>query len=195
METLIELFGASSKLEAIYWLMAVGSSAMLGIRLLLGTLGIELDQDLDFDIAGMDVSISSIVAFACITGWTGVLGFNMPTLTKAMVIGVSSVAGVAGFFLSLVLFKQMKNLENTGNLELDNAVGKVGKVYLGIPGERNGSGQIEVVVQGRLTIMDALTDGSPITTGQKVLVYATEGDKLLVESYDEKTIEETGTYS
>ncbi|MDW7691554.1 hypothetical protein R9C00_17595 [Flammeovirgaceae bacterium SG7u.111] len=191
METLIELFGASSKLEAIYWLMAVGSSAMLGIRLLLGTIGIELDHELDFDIAGMDVSLSSFVAFVCIAGWTGVLGFNMPTpLTKAMVIGVSSIAGGAGFFLSLVLFKQMKNLENNGNLEIDNAIGKVGKVYLGIPGERNGPGQVEVVVQGRLTIMDALTDGATIITGQKVLVYATEGDKLLVESYDEKAIEE-----
>jgi len=193
MEGLIEFFGASSPAEAVYWLTAVGSTAFLGIRFLFGFLGLELDHDLDFEIAGLDVSVSAFVAFLSIGGWTGVFGYTSSGLPALAIHVFAALAGSGGFFLSLFMYSKLRSLENTGNLLLDNAIGKVGKVYLGIPEERTGNGQVEIIVQGRLVVLDAITDGKKIPTGQKIIVYSTEEGKLLVEPYSETNIELSST--
>jgi len=43
-------------------------------------------------------------------------------------------------------------------LNYKNCIGEVGSVYLPIPPSRKGMGQIEVMVQGRLRIVKAVTD-------------------------------------
>ena len=52
----------------------------------------------------------------------------------------------------------LHSLREEGTLDYKNCVGEVGTVYLPIPPNRKGMGQIEVMVQGRLRIVKSVTD-------------------------------------
>ena len=51
-------------------------------------------------------------------------------------------------------------LREEGTLDYANAIGNVGSVYLPIQPNRKGIGQVEVMIQGRIRIVKALTDHS-----------------------------------
>ena len=62
---------------------------------------------------------------------------------------------------------------------LVNAIGLQGSVYLTIP--RAGVGQIQAVVQQRLTHVDAVArDGEPIATGERVTIVGIGSDNRLI---------------
>ena len=50
------------------------------------------------------------------------------------------------------------SLRADGTIDIRNAVGSIGSVYLPIPPHREGTGQIQVMVQGREREVIALTD-------------------------------------
>ena len=188
MEALQELFGVDTPIEAIYWATAVVSSSLLGVKTLLSLIGMDLDFDLDFDFAGDDITLSGILTFLGMGSWAGILFKNQTDMGEGGILLSSLLSGIIGFTAVVILIKKMKNLEETGNVEIKNAIGKTAEVYLGIPASRRGEGQVQLLVQGRLVIFDALTDGSKIETGQKVLVYDVEDGKLLVETYENKEL-------
>jgi hypothetical protein len=47
-------------------------------------------------------------------------------------------------------------------------------------------GQIQIVIQGKLTTLNARTDGERIPTGEKVIVYEVEKGVLKVMPYQDK---------
>ena len=67
-------------------------------------------------------------------------------------------------------------------MEISNAVGKTGEVYLTIPPSLSGTGKINVDLQGTLTELDAMTENdTPIKTGAKVKVVRTDESTCYVE--------------
>ena len=52
----------------------------------------------------------------------------------------------------------LHSLREEGTLNYKNCIGETGTVYLPIPPNRKGMGQIEVMVQGRLRIVKVVTD-------------------------------------
>lgn len=103
----------------------------------------------------------------------------------------SVLAGIAGgIFSAWILIKMtdaLMKLVCCGNARTVTAIGKVGRVYLHIPS--NGSGQVEVEVDGRLKILDAVSiDNAEIKTDIEVLVIDIKKDKdgletLVVKPY------------
>jgi len=69
-------------------------------------------------------------------------------------------------------------------LDLNNAKGKSATVYLPIPANRKGTGQVQIKLQGFQTL-DAMTDeDEPISTGTMVQVTEVlNREILLVKSY------------
>ena len=68
---------------------------------------------------------------------------------------------------------------NMPGVKMVNAIGQVGKVYLTIPAD--GQGKIEVVIQKRLKVVEAMTKGDVnIPTGTQVKVLAVSGPGTLV---------------
>jgi len=63
----------------------------------------------------------------------------------------------------------MGKLQSKGNIDIRNAIGKEGTVYLNItPPER---GKVEINIQDRLRIVDAVVKtNEPIPTGERVIV-------------------------
>ena len=56
------------------------------------------------------------------------------------------------------LFYFMSKLTDSGTLNMKNAIGHLGEVYLTIPGNRNGMGKVQLTVQGSIRTLDAITD-------------------------------------
>jgi hypothetical protein len=74
----------------------------------------------------------------------------------------------------------MGKLTDSGTLNLNGAVGKIGSVYLTIPAKRSGLGKVQVKVQG-LQTLDAMTDSEEeIKTGSVIEVVDILNNEILL---------------
>lgn len=184
-----------SVFQKIYFCVAVLFTAILVVQMILmivgagsdGGDGIDLDGDGDPDInvdgdSGLSLfTIKGIVAFFAVGGWTGfALGDGMMKEIYAALISVA--AGLVALVLVGLLMKWIIGLSSNGNMNLDNAVGKVAEVYLTIPPKCTSKGKITVEVQGQLMELEAMTEAEePIATGSKVRVVKNDGGICVVE--------------
>ena len=145
-----------------FYVIAIVSGAILTIQMLLTLIGAETDFDADGLGAGEGgdtglFSIRSVGAFFTGFGWTGVAmlenGYSTAQATFA-----ATVVGLVFLGMVFYLMRYMFSLREEGTLDYNNAIGNVGSVYLPIPPNRKGVGQVEVMVQGRMRIVKALTD-------------------------------------
>ena len=156
-----------------------------------------LDADLDLVDGGEGgasgiLSVRTIGAFFTGFGWTGAsmtdYGYGLGITTVA-----SSVVGLALLAMVFYLMAYLHSLRQEGTLDYSNTIGQVGSVYLPIPSNRKGLGQIEVMVQGRLSIVRAVTDNDK-KIGNRVAVRVTElVDKqtILVEPLENESTAKT----
>lgn len=148
----------------IFYGIAIVSSAVMFIQLVLTLIGGAFDApDGDFEVEGSDgdlgvLSVRTICAFFVGFGWGGIMALNQ----YGDNIFIATVAGfiTGSIFLFAVLWtmRGLYSLRADGTIDIRNAVGKVGSVYLPIPPHREGTGQIQVIVQGREREVIALTD-------------------------------------
>jgi hypothetical protein len=82
-----------------------------------------------------------------------------------------------------VLVLQFDRLRASGTVDINNAVGVEGKVYLTIPGSAGGEGAVTIAIQGRTMQFKAITKGVELKTGALCRVAAVRSnDTLEVES-------------
>lgn len=157
----------------IFYLIALSTSAVLLFQLLLMFLGLDGDGDFDPETGDSDtgvLSIRTLAAFFTGFGWTGVAclqaGWSLgPTLI------VSLLSGGAFMFAVLFTMRTLYGMRYEGTLNYRNAIGKVGVVYLRIPPDMSGPGQVEVTVQGRSCVIQAFTSSTePIPNQTRVVV-------------------------
>jgi len=194
MPPMINWYNNLTLLQRIFALIALPSTAVLLIQTIMLFFGLGNDSDVDIDGDGVpDViadgdggltlfSIRGIMAMLCIGSWSGIAiseaGVNGPlTILFATLIGLAALFGMA--LLIKVLFK----LQSSGNIQLSNAIGKVGQVYLPIPAKMSGMGKVNITIQDKYSEFSAMTtEETPIKTGEMVRVVATdEVGYLLVE--------------
>ena len=143
----------------IFYGIAITTSAVMLIQLVLLFLGLDGDADVDAadgDGGGHILSVRTITAFFTGFGWSGVASLEAGrslgvTLVISSLVGCAFTAGV--FFL----MRALSSLRHSGTLDYRNAIGAVGSVYLPIPPTMSGPGKIEVIVQGRLRVVDAFS--------------------------------------
>tara|TARA_B110000116_G_C16729016_1_gene532843 strand:+ start:119 stop:736 length:618 start_codon:yes stop_codon:yes gene_type:complete len=137
------------------------SSLVLFIQMIVILIG---GSDLDFDLGEVGeggatgiFSIRSIGSFFTGFGWTGGMflqnGHSVGVATLAATLVGSLI--LAGF---LGLMRWLHSFKSDGTVNYKNAVGNVGSVYIPIPAKRKGMGQIQVEVQGRLSVVNAVSD-------------------------------------
>jgi len=170
----------------VFYTIALASSLLLVIQALMTLFGFGDDADPVDDAgdgSGLHIlSVRTVIAFLVGFGWTGVMaikaGMSMPmVILTALLVGGIFMLAVFALMRSLYGFRQ------SGTLDYENAVGKTGTVYLTVPAKSAGPGQIEVMVQGRLKIVQAYTKAAePIPTRTKVKVVGLlDKQSLLVE--------------
>lgn len=130
---------------------------------------------------GSIVSIKTISAMLLGFGFGGAIleknGFSLGICALGG-IGIGLLIGVAYFFLMRSLYQ----LRSDGTAVLSEAINRSGTVYLRIPGNVSGAGEIQVSFGGRLQNVRAFTQGPELATGTAVRVVALHGDQaLLVE--------------
>lgn len=168
----------------IYWNIAIISSVLLGIVFLLSLFGFDVDE-LEIEGLGDNFSFNALIAFFCISGWTGYLAHGQTNMSSTLILFTSIAVGVVFYIISIYFLDKLKGLETKGNIEIESTVGKTGTVYLTIPAKQKGDGQVQLVVQGGLKTFYAQTKNESIATGTKVLVYDIENERMLVEPYNE----------
>ena len=137
------------------------SSIVLFVQMIVILIG---GSDLDFDLGEVGeggatgiFSIRSIGSFFTGFGWTGAMflqnGHSVGVATLAATLVGSLI--LAGF---LSLMRWLHSFKSDGTVNYKNAVGNVGSVYIPIPPNRKGMGQIQVEVQGRLAVINAVSD-------------------------------------
>ena len=83
----------------------------------------------------------------------------------------------------MLMFKWLAGMQQSGNINVyKSAVGCHGKVYLTIPGERRGTGKVQITINGAVREYDAVTDCDSIPTGAQIkVVEVVDSSTLLVE--------------
>lgn len=148
------------------------------------------EHDCDHDVSHEDIgaqhgaglrmlTVRGIVAFMAVCGWVGLSMLDVGA-GHVLSIVVAVLAGLAAMLLVAWFMKLLTRLQQAGNLDLHNAVGVTGEVY--IPIRAGQKGKVSLLLQERFTEMDAVSTGDDLATGQQVrVVRVTEHNVLVVE--------------
>jgi membrane protein implicated in regulation of membrane protease activity len=172
----------------IFYGIGILSLGFLVIQLFMTLLGLAGDMDgvpdgdADHSSGLSLISIRTITAFFVGFGWTGVIAIKAG-LPFVLAMGISLVIGLVFMFGIYFLMLMMLRMQDSGTLDFQNAIGEVGTVYVTIPAQRSGCGQVEVMIQGRLHVAEALSSTTEVLSPQqKIKVVGLVGrSTLLVE--------------
>jgi len=183
-------WGAMQGAEKFYWLVAIPFTLVFLVQLVMTFVGGDLDQvsdtmdhdaafDHDHGIGFQFLSIKNLVGFFAIFGWTGIALLHGGK-GIALTVTVSMMAGLLMMVIMASLVYFLGKLTEDSSLNLNNATGKIGTVYLRIPPMRSGTGKVQINVQGFQTL-DAMTDDTEeIKTGAVVEVISVFNNEVLL---------------
>lgn len=186
--------------EKVFWYFAIPFSVLFSIQTVLTFLGMTGDgfdvddggvsgDGLDFDgddSSGFDTegsfpifTVRNFIIFFTIFGWTGIAASNSGmgsagTLILAIVLAATVMFLVAGIFYF------MSRMTESGNINIANAIGNIGEVYIPIPAKRAGTGKIQMQIQGAIREIDAVTDDNKLSTGMAVKVVGVINNQVLL---------------
>ena len=172
-------------LSDVYKVCALVGGTLLVLQTLMMVFGGVGDHDIghgEGDLSGHDVghvhegiaeikwlSLKTVVSSLTFFGLAG-LAAQKAGMSTFVTLAVAAVSGGIAVFLVAFLMASLSRLQSRGNLDLANAVGCTGKVYLRIPGARVAPGKVTIEVQGRSIEVEAVTAGPDIPTGAVVRV-------------------------
>ena len=125
-------------------------------------------------------TVRGIVAFFAVGGWLGIV-LGDAGLHPALVILLAFAGGMAALIGIALLLKWSMKLQDAGNLDLRNAIGKTAQVYIPIPADGDGSGKVTLTVQERYVELSAITTAHvSLRTDQLVKVTGIVNQSTLV---------------
>lgn len=199
---MIEWWNSLILTQQIFALLGIAATVILVIQTVLMLFGLGDDGDADVgDIDDLDgdfaeagdglaiFSIKGIVAMLAVLGWTGVIFIGMG-MNHGIAILLAVICGVLTLIGMAYIMRGISRLQSSGNIDVGNAIGKVGQVYIPIKPNGSAQGKVNLTVQGTYTEFSAITmSDKTLPTGSYVRVVAVdEAGTLLVEpiSKDEK---------
>ncbi len=170
---------------------ALIATALFVVKLGLVLIGGHADGGLDTHDGALDhvpdaseaaiklLSVQGILAFAMGFGWGG-LGLLAGTDWKLPgVFAMAILAGIVMMYIMGAVMASMLQLQSSGNIDINAAIGWEGTVYASIPGESAGSGQVVVVVDQRQRTYDAITAGTELPRNTRVRIVGISGANTL----------------
>lgn len=156
MEAVGNWWGSLEGAYRVFYALGIVSALALLIQVILTVFGID---DLIDAVDGEGTSLLSmrtVSGFLAGFGWTGVVMMRAGYSTLAASLGGTAVGLLFAGILFLII-RVMMGLRHSGTIDYRNAVGVAGKVYAPIGGGLKKPGQVEVLVQGRLRTVAAMT--------------------------------------
>lgn len=196
-DTAASVFSAAAIFGTVFFLLRLGLM-FLGVGDHGGDAGGVTDAG--FDLGDLDVdptvdahhtdsthafkmlSIQSIATFIMGFGWGAIGAYRGSDLSPGVSILVGVVAGVAMVWLLAWLLKGVYDLQSSGNFPVRALVGKPAEVYLTVPAPdpgRPGYGKVQVNVDNRRRMFNAVSQDGAIPTGSRVRVVRVHDDLTL----------------
>ena len=178
--------------QQIFALIAIPSTFLIvlqTIRMLSGIGGDNAaDADGDIDVDDLEVpddglaifTVRGVTSMLCITGWVAVALLET-SLPQGVSIAIAILCGVATLIGMAYLMRAVYRLQSSGNIDVENCIGKIGEVYIPIPSSGNGAGKVNLTVQEKFSEFSAITTcGDQLKTGSFVRVVAVGPSGVLV---------------
>jgi hypothetical protein len=119
--------------------------------------------------------VAQLIDLAALLGMLlglGGLAAAQTPLTPPWVFAVALATGTGALFLVAWEMRSLARLHAEGTARVERALGKVGTVYLTVPGNKAGVGKVHLNLQNRTVEYQALTAGGELPTGSKAVVVA-----------------------
>jgi hypothetical protein len=146
----------------------------------------------DSDGAGGDMSGASLSIFDYFTLRSAVvffLGFSwggLACIDSGISVFWGVLIGLIMVALNLLLLRGLASFNESGNLNLENAVGTNAVVSIRIPEKLSGCGKVNISFQRRLEELEAMTEGKEeIPRGKMVKVVRIFNNQLIVSILNE----------
>ena len=131
-------------------------------------------------------TIRGIISFFMVFGWSGFILTNAGEIGGVSIFFISLGTGTVMLFLIAMIYYLFERLSQSGNVDLHQAIGKQGSVYIPIPLRNEGIGKVQIVLSESLKTLDAIAKDKPITTGSQVKVIGIINEMLEVEEIKTK---------
>ena len=176
------------------WCITLFASLVFVVQTIMTFIGMDTDGGMDVDVSAdtaIDgdsgpfqlITFRNFIKFLLGFGWS-IISFEKAIENQFVLILVSAVIGVLLVMAVMAIFRFMSRMEQSGTINMANAVGCKGNVYLKIPGEKRGEGKVQISIQGAIREFDALTTGEELETGAPIRVVEVINDStLLVERF------------
>ena len=186
-------------IQQIFALIAIPSTFLIVLQTVLMLIGIggdnAADADGDIDVDDLEIpddglalfTVRGVTSMLCITGWVAVALLET-SLPQGVSIAIAILSGVATLIGMAYLMRAVYKLQSSGNIDVENCIGKIGEVYIPIPAAGNGSGKVNLTVQEKFSEFSAITTSDDqLKTGAFVRVVAVgPSGVLVVEPLDAK---------
>lgn len=176
--------------DKVLWGIALTSSSIFIVQAIMTFVGMDSGTDFDADFDG-DMSdghtpfqlftFRNLINFMLGFSWTAIALRNLIG-PRWLLIVVSALAGIILVAAVMYMFYALSRLQQSGNMDIRNAIGATGMVYLSVPGQRAGAGKVHVKIQNTLRELDAVTEGETIATGALIKVTGVLEDTILIVS-------------
>jgi membrane protein implicated in regulation of membrane protease activity len=174
-------------LEKVFAVIGLTAFLLIILQTIMSVLGGDVHHDLDVSAEDGDMghawglfSVRGFFGFLLGLGWGGLIALQRGWSGLAAIV-VGALAGLIIAFLLGLLMKAINTLRSDGTLKMENAIGKTGTVYQRIPASRGGQGKVQILVQGRMQTLEAITDAdADLTPQREVKVTAIASGNLLV---------------
>ncbi len=186
-----EWWSSMALFEKVFWYIAIPSSVLFLIQMIMTFTGMGGEGDTDTDGGNGDeggedsgstfrvFTVRNVIIFFAVFGWCGITLYSSGvsealTVILSMVLGIVVMAVVAGLFYAIT------RLTQSGTMDPKNALGLMGEVYIPIPAHRGGAGKIQITIQGALREMEAVTEGKTLPRGTVIKVVEVLNNNVLL---------------
>jgi len=183
---MIEWWGSLGFYEQLFFGAGILATFVVFVQMVLMVFGSEIGGDMELDAggehsAGLEfLSIHTIAAFFMGFGWIGG-GVLAGTSSLLLAVPAGLVTGVIFGAVIFYILGSLRRFDERFNVDPRNAIGQTAKVYIPIPANRTGEGQIELKFQGRYQVVAAVTSsGDPLPAQTPVLVVDLADDNVFV---------------
>lgn len=200
---MLEWFNHLSTYQQVFWGIGLSFGLVFFLQMLLSFAGIHDGGDASdgggfdhmgdassghegwFGDAGNWLTIRNLINFMLGFGWGGVAAVSIVGSNLIAVL-LAAVIGMAFVYLFFHLSGALMQLNSDKTMKMENAIGKIGQVYLVIPPGATGKGKVLVEIQQTIHELEAITHSSTnIPTGSQVLVESVEDRLLVVKKIDQ----------
>ena len=186
---MLEVFNNFDTLLKGFWMVAIPSSVIFIIQMILTFIGSDASDgtsaDFDGDLNGGDTpfqlfSFRNLINFLLGFSWTGISFYKIIN-NQLLLIALATVVGALFVYLFFLIIRALMKLSEDNTFKLSETIGKTAEVYVPIPENKSGRGKITISVRGTMHELEAMTTGARIPSNVMVKILSIEDSVLFVE--------------